>query len=145
MSEAKKDWKTDYEKQMQQCGFASHLPGKADNRRHPRLAFRTGGTTIAVETDATPCQIVNISVGGISFYSDVQFPEGQPVTITLEGGITQTLQVDSFHVEELPPVMLVTPHKYIIGARFLSEADGYRMMAEVLRNEGDSLFELPTG
>jgi len=143
MSEGKKDWKGDYEKLMKQCGFTVQIGGKADNRRHPRLAFRTG-TSISVETDATPCQIVNISVGGISFYADVQFPDGQPVTISLEGGLTQTLQVDSFHVEELPPVMLVTPHKYIIGARFLSEEDGYRMMAEVLRKEGDSLFELPT-
>jgi hypothetical protein len=143
MSKAKKNWKADYEAQMSKRGFSSHKIGQGESRQHPRLAFRTG-TTISVQTEPIHCQIVNISVGGISFYSDVQLPEGQAITITLEGGLSLTLRVDSFHVEELPPVLMVTSHKYLIGARFLNEQDGYRVVAEVLRNQGQALFALST-
>ncbi len=140
-SESARDWEGDYRALMKSHGFSHREIGEGENRQHPRLGFRSG-TTITIQTAPIPCQVVNISVGGISFYADVKLPDGHAITITFQDGFSLTLQVDSFHVEEIPPVLMVTSHNFLIGARFLNEEDGYRVMAEVLRNQGEAVFQL---
>ena len=135
------DWKTEYQNLMQDLGFAGNALENAENRRHARLAFKTG-TTIAVELEPVACQIINISVGGISFYSDIPLPDGHSITINLNDELSLYLRVDSCHMEEIQPVLMVTMHKYIVGAKFMDESDGYRIMSEVLRTHGSSLFAL---
>lgn len=137
----KHDWRAEYLAEMKRKGFSGGKAGEDENRSHPRLGFRTGAS-MTIQAAPIPCQIVNVSVGGISFYSNVRLPEGQAVTITMENGFSLTLRVDSYHVEEVPPVLMVTSHKFLIGARFLSEEDGYRVVTEVLRNQGEAVFEL---
>ena len=135
------DWKSEYETLMKDRGFHEEHAEDEKNRRHARLAFKTG-TTIAVQMEPVACQIINISVGGLSFYSDIPLPGGQSITINLNDELSLYLRVDSCHMEEIEPVLMVTTHKYIVGARFIDEDDGYRVMSEVLKSHGNSLFEL---
>jgi hypothetical protein len=135
------DWKSTYESLMKNRGFHEQFDSDGENRKHARLAFKTG-TTIAVQMEPVACQIINISVGGISFYSDIPLPSGQSITINLNNELSLFLRVDSCHMEELEPILMVSTHKYVVGAMFLTEEDGYRVMAEVLKSHGASLFEL---
>ncbi|MCZ6728257.1 MAG: PilZ domain-containing protein [SAR324 cluster bacterium] len=138
------DWKSEYESLMKSCGFRD--PGflESKNRKHSRLAFKTG-TTVSIHMEPEFCQIVNISVGGISFYSDISLPSGHTISITLGESLSLNLRVDSCHIEELEPVLMVTSHRYLVGAEFISESDGYRVMSEVLKSNSESLFELTAG
>lgn len=133
--------KLEYEALMRDRGFRGEVSDDPENRRHARLAFKTG-TTIAVQLEPVSCQIINISVGGLSFYSDIPLPGGESITINLNDELSLYLRVDSCHMEEIEPVLMVTNHKYIVGARFIDEMDGYRVMSEVLRTHGHSLFAL---
>lgn len=135
------DWKSTYESLMKTRGFHEQFHGDGENRKHARLAFKTG-TMIAVQMEPVACQIINISVGGISFYSDIPLPNDQTITINLNNELSLYLRVDSCHMEEQEPIMMVSTHKYVVGAMFLTEEDGYRVMAEVLKSHGQSLFEL---
>lgn len=135
------NWKIEYQSLMENHGFAGYVSDDPENRKHARLAFKTG-TTIAVQLEPVSCQIINISVGGLSFYSDIPLPDDQFITINLNDELSLNLRVDSCHMEEIQPVMMVTMHKYIVGARFFHEMDGYRIMSEVLRSHGESLFAL---
>lgn len=135
------NWKIEYQSLMENHGFAGYVSDDPENRKHARLAFKTG-TTIAVQLEPVACQIINISVGGLSFYSDIPLPDDQFITINLNDELSLNLRVDSCHMEEIQPVMMVTMHKYIVGARFFHEMDGYRIMSEVLRSHGESLFAL---
>ena len=133
--------KLEYEALMKDRGFHGEVSGDPENRRHARLAFKTG-TTIAVQLEPVSCQIINISVGGLSFYSDIPLPDGESITINLNDELSLYLRVDSCHMEEIEPILMVTNHKYIVGAKFFNEMDGYRVMSEVLRTHGHSLFAL---
>lgn len=135
------NWKSEYEALMRDLGFLGEDAEDAENRQHGRLAFKTG-TTIAVQMEPVACQIINISVGGLSFYSDIPLPGGQSITINLNDELSLYLRVDSCHTEEVEPVMMVSTHKYIVGAKFIDEVDGYRVMSEVLKSHGHSLFAI---
>lgn len=135
------DWKSEYISLMKNRGFHKHEDHDEEHRKHARLAFKTG-TTISVHFEPVFCQIVNISVGGISFYSDIPLPSGQTINIIVGENLSLHLSVDSCHIEELEPVLMVTNHRYLVGAQFINEEDGYRVMSEVLKSHGESLFEL---
>ena len=95
---------------------------------------------MGVSNSPSICPIINLSVGGLSFYSDFPIPEGHTVKITLSDAVTMVLRVDSCHMEPVEPVLMITEHKFVIGAKFRDEDEGFRVMAEVLKNHGDRLF-----
>lgn len=124
--ESRTDWKTLYLELVKTLEFTFH---QHEKREHSRLIVPLE-IELSVQIASEEYPVVDISPGGISFASNHPFSGGDEVSIVygtkfkLASDIVycRVEQIDSSGEEE----------SFRVGARFLKEDEGYRVMVMVL-------------
>lgn len=132
-------WKQDYEAILRE-GLAR---GEMDRhpherRRQPRFRLKSQDVFIKVEPRF---RVVDVSVSGMSVYSDFPFQEGQTVNITLGKAFSVEAEVVGCPIVEADPDWLET--KYRVQCRFRDEAVGMQFL--VMLKQMDDLEIRPAG
>ena len=69
--------------------------------------------------------ILNISISGISFYSEVNFKTGTKLVMSAMGMIALEVEVLSSEIEETDPSLM--EYKYRVRAKFGPHVNGYQV------------------
>lgn len=143
--DARKDvehWKSEYKRLMNHlenmnpeedmykelaCFQESEVPPEVKNRRsEPRYNFQFAeGGEIFIHMGAKSFKIVNISVGGVAFYSDVFFTKGTRLLLSALGMIALDVEVLHCTLEEKDDLFM--DYHYIVRAKFDERVNGYQV------------------
>lgn len=99
-------------------------PPKAERRAEPRYSFMPD-SKIYAHMGPRAFQILNISVGGLAFHSDVYFEPGQKLLMSALGMIALDVEVLSCEMEETDTDLMEC--KYRVRAKFGSHVNGYQV------------------
>ncbi len=120
------DWKTLYFELVE----ALHLTTQEhDKRKHSRLTIPEA-VELSVQIQGGGHRVIDISPGGISFVSQTPFSGGSEVSIVYGDTFQIQSNIVYCRVEELEPSEGEEPYR--VGARFVAEDDGFRIMVLVL-------------
>lgn len=131
------EWEADYQQLLedaQKKGEIEILPDKSEQRKYPRIRMITRSIQVH---DPQHYEILDMSIGGMSFYSDLPFEEEKVITISLEGLLTIEARVIKCSMEETDPMFLEV--RYKIHCKFEDERYGMRLMVLALQSEGSSI------
>ena len=140
-------WREHYEDALRSFGFLSaDTPGN-NQREHLRFQFLKDKRVWA-HANFLSFPIRDISVGGISFYSDLQIPLDLELPLSIEKSFSISGRVMYCGMEEMDSMFLEC--KYRVGVQFLSEEDGYKTMVLLFNafpnlHEELALASLPAG
>ncbi len=120
------DWRKLYTDLVQSLALETETH---DKRKHARLLV-PDEIDLVIEIGAESYEVIDISPGGISFFSDRPSLGGEEVTISYDNSFKLSsdvvyCSVDSADVPEYE-------EGYRVGARFMEENEGYRIMVMVL-------------
>ena len=127
------DWKAEYEALVQFLRAQGAAPGQGnreakpmseDRRSEPRYAFKEGAQVFA-HLGPKAFQIVNISIGGVAFYSDIYFESGTKLLLSALGMIALDVEVLSCEMEEVDESMM--EYRYLVRAKFGPRVNGYQV------------------
>lgn len=127
------DWKAEYEALVQFLRAQGAGPGQGnrdshamaqDRRAEPRYAFKEGAQVFA-HLGPKAFQIVNISIGGVAFYSDIYFESGTKLLLSALGMIALDVEVLSCEMEEVDESMM--EYRYRVRAKFGPRVNGYQV------------------
>jgi hypothetical protein len=128
-------WKRDYEAIVRESftrGELEHVSDARERRDHPRFRMRSQHVWIKVQPRF---DVVDVSVAGISVYSDFPFKVGETLTITLGKAFSVEASVVECPIVEADAAMLET--KYRVQCRFADETVG--MQCLVMMKQMDEL------
>ncbi len=99
-------------------------PGTGERRSEPRYHFQAN-RDIRVYAHIGPksFQILNISVGGIAFFSDVEFEPGTNVLLSALGMVALDVDVVSCEMVETDSDFM--EYQYLVRAKFSPRVNGY--------------------
>ncbi|MCH7476565.1 MAG: PilZ domain-containing protein [SAR324 cluster bacterium] len=124
------EWKAKYKQLMAQLGFAVQDEEFDKKRKHPRFKFNTPEKTILIQIKNLPCALNDISVGGLSFFSNLKFDINRNLLLEFDRKfdvkahiIRVTLEAESSSDYE---------KCYFHGAKFFNDEDGYKCIVLVL-------------
>jgi hypothetical protein len=129
-------------KNAENAGGAS-TPG-AERRAEPRYAFREGAQIFA-HLGPKAFQIINISIGGVAFFSDVAFEPNTKLLLSALGMIALDVEILDCEMEEVDASMM--EYRYRVRARFGPRVNGYqvyvlaREMYLQQTQEGDGILQ----
>jgi len=104
--------------------IATPPPGISEKRQNPRYAFpQTKKAQIFAHLGPKAFQIVDISVGGVSFISDVSFEPGTSLLLSALGMVALDVEVLHCELEETNPDFM--EYSYKVRARFAPRVNGY--------------------
>lgn len=107
-------------------GADSPFPAKNEKRVEPRYAFdQVPGASIFVHLGPKAFEILNFSVGGVAFFSDIYFPEGTNLLLSALGMIALDVDVLSCEIEETNSGLM--EFKYRVRGKFSSRVNGYQV------------------
>jgi c-di-GMP-binding flagellar brake protein YcgR len=86
-------------------------------------------------------QILDISIGGMSFYSVTPFDVGKVLTVSLEGLLTIEARVLACTMEETDAMFLEV--RYKVHCHFEDERYGMRLMVLAMQSEDSSVGIMP--
>jgi PilZ domain len=132
-----RNWEDEYERILDQArsgGRVRVLPSGSERRRHPRFTLGQGEILVS---EQVPHTILDLSVSGLSFYSERPFGAGQLLTISLRQLIAIQAEVLGSDVLSGPDA----PAPYKIRCRFTDEDYGLRFL--VLAMQMDAAEEPP--
>jgi hypothetical protein len=99
-------------------------PDLEERRAEPRYAFdETREAKIYAHIGPKAFQIVNISVGGVAFYSDVVFEPGTNILLSALGMVALDVEVLNCELEETNPDFM--EYQYLVRASFSPRVNGY--------------------
>ena len=141
-SEEKDRWKSQYENiksELESLTPDSDVLGELDNleaqtapegignrRAEPRYQFkdqRDRGVNIFAHIGPRAFEIVNISVGGLAFYSDTSFDSGTNLLLSALGMVALDVDVVSCEMEETNSDFM--EYRYLVRAKFSERVNGY--------------------
>ncbi|MBI3993327.1 MAG: PilZ domain-containing protein [Candidatus Lambdaproteobacteria bacterium] len=130
-------WQDDYEALLadaRQRGDLSQATGAAEKRRFPRINLISRPILVH---EPTRYQILDMSAGGMSFYSESSFEIGRVVSISLEGLLTIEARVLGCEMVETDPDFLEV--RYRVHCRFEDERYGMRFLVLALQAKGSPI------
>jgi hypothetical protein len=95
-----------------------------EKRAEPRYAF-VEGAHIFAHLGPKAFQIINISIGGVAFYSDISFTNGTKLLLSALGMIALDVEVLSCAMEEVDSDMM--EYRYRVRAKFGPRVNGYQV------------------
>lgn len=124
------EWKARYEALLRQTGADTDFsppPGGGvgrERRQDPRYSFQPDSRiNIFAHLGPKAFPIVNVSVGGVAFYSEVFFEPGTNLLLSALGMVA--LDVDVLSCEMVETVSMFLECRYLVRARFASRVNGY--------------------
>jgi hypothetical protein len=132
---ADSQWKQAYEEMLDEAearGEVEELARDRERREEPRFRLRSRRVFMRVQLHF---DVVDVSVAGISVYSDIPFKVNQPVIITLGKAFSVEATVVDCPLVEADPNLLET--KYLVRCQFASEAVGMQFL--VMMKQMDDL------
>jgi len=96
----------------------------SERRTEPRYNFADGARIFA-HLGPKAFQIVNISIGGVAFYSDVAFEPGTNLLLSALGMIALDVEILDCEMEEVDSRMM--EYRYKVRAKFGPRVNGYQV------------------
>ena len=124
--ESATNWKALYLELVKSLEFTLH---QNEKRAHSRLVI-PHEIELAVQIASEEYKVIDISPGGISFTSDHPFSGGDEVSIVYGTKFKLASDIVYCRVEKVESSG--EEDRYRVGARFLKEGEGYRIMVMVL-------------
>ena len=140
--EEKESWKSRYEDikaelenltpdsdvlgELENLEAAKAPAGMEDRRREPRYQFKVDKNdkvSIYAHMGPRAFEILNISVGGLAFYSDVQFEPDTNLLLSALGMVALDVDVVSCEMEETDSDFM--EYRYLVRAKFSARVNGY--------------------
>jgi hypothetical protein len=124
------DWRNEYEalvKRLYKSGASGAVESVAmnqDRRAEPRYAFREGAQVFA-HLGPKAFQIINISIGGVAFYSDIYFEGGTKLLLSALGMIALDVEILDCEMEEVDSGLM--EYRYRVRAKFGPRVNGYQV------------------
>lgn len=128
------NWKAEYEQLVQFLQQTDlNVPGKGpeetdgmsqERRGEPRYAFKEGAQVFA-HLGPKAFQIINISIGGVAFYSDIYFEGGTKLLLSALGMIALDVEILSCEMEEVHEGLM--EYRYRVRAKFGPRVNGYQV------------------
>jgi len=127
------DWKAEYEELVNLLRESNPLPSKVppdadlmsqDRRAEPRYSFKEGARVFA-HLGPKAFQIINISIGGVAFYSDIYFEGGTKLLLSALGMIALDVECLSCEMEEVDEGLM--EYRYRVRAKFGPRVNGYQV------------------
>lgn len=100
--------------------------GDAERREEPRYHFKNQenrNVNIYAHIGPKAFEIVNISVGGLAFYSDTSFENGTNLLLSALGMVALDVDVVSCEMEETDSDFM--EYRYLVRAKFSERVNGY--------------------
>ena len=119
-------WRAEYEhccEQLEQTDFRQTETRKQDRRANPRLTFPPGAK-VFVHHGATAYPIINISVGGIAFYSISSFTPGENLVLSAKGIFALEVEVIECTMKERDPIFM--DFHYLVRGKFGKNVNGFQ-------------------
>ena len=123
------DWKRHYEALMEQLGLGIEPDDTA--RKTPRFTFIPPDRILLVHVGSLVGYIRDISVGGLSFHMDTSLTQKRRIDLSIDQRIRGKVEVINSSL--IASADSQTQGLYRIGAKFLTEGDGYRCMVRSLK------------
>lgn len=95
-----------------------------DRRAEPRYPFRDQAQIFA-HLGPKAFHIINISIGGVAFFSDVAFEPGTKLLLSALGMIALDVEILSCEMEEVDGGMM--EYRYRVRAKFGPRVNGYQV------------------
>jgi hypothetical protein len=132
LADDEQDWKAEYEGLVELLlanGPPPQHPEKADlmsqdRRAEPRYSFKEGAQVFA-HLGPKAFQIINISIGGVAFYSDIYFEGGTKLLLSALGMIALDVEILSCEMEEVDEGLM--EYRYRVRAKFGPRVNGYQV------------------
>ena len=123
---SKELWKFEYEKRLKQDSMDGlvEIPKPDDRRQDPRLMLRRG-KNIWIQTGKVPVPILNISKGGVAFYSEDQYFPGDHINLSVANTLTIKAVVLECEIEETDPIFMEC--RYHVRAKFTDLENGFKI------------------
>lgn len=105
---------------------AKGLSDVDERRAEPRYHFKaeaSQGVNIFAHIGPKAFEIVNISVGGLAFYSDTGFKPGTSLLLSALGMVALDVDVVSCEMEETDSQFM--EYRYLVRAKFSERVNGY--------------------
>lgn len=135
------EWEADYQALIQDAmerGDIDSRPQTMEKRKHPRIRMLSRQLQVH---EPQRFQILDISIGGMSFYSVTPFEVGKVLTVSLEGLLTIEARVLACRMEETDAMFLEV--RYKVHCRFEDERYGMRLMVLAMQSEDSSVGIMP--
>lgn len=119
-------WKAEYEKRLEQDLKVGQieLPNPEDRRKIPRLMLQRG-KNIWIHTGRLAVPILNISTGGVAFYSEHRFFPGDNIFLSVANTLSIEAVVLDCIIEESDPVFM--EYRYKVRVRYADGENGYKI------------------
>jgi len=98
---------------------------KGRERRMEEREDFTPDSVIFAHIGPRAFQVLNISSGGLSFFSDTPFEKGEMLLMSAQGMIALDVEVLSCEMEEVDAVMM--DYKYRVRAKFGPHVNAYQV------------------
>jgi hypothetical protein len=99
-------------------------PGGKERRAEPRYPFKDQAQIFA-HLGPKAFHIINISIGGVAFYSDVAFEPGTKLLLSALGMIALDVEILSCDMEEVDGSLM--EYRYRVRAKFGPRVNGYQV------------------
>ncbi len=122
----KDEWEQEYEQLLEEgksSGELSTVPEDEEKRNSPRFRILSGAVWIRMDTSF---DVIDVSVSGISFYSDQQFELGQVLAVTL--GKAFKIEAEIVHCELAEPDPNSGEARYLTRCHFLDKHSSMRFL-----------------
>ena len=99
-------------------------PDIKERRAEPRYFFPAEkNPSIYAHMGPKGFRILNISVGGVAFYSDVEFKPGTQILLSALGMVALDVEIVACELEETNPDFM--EFRYLVRAKFSDRVNGY--------------------
>ena len=119
-------WKSEYEGRLHtdQKDEIIEIPEPMDRRKLPRLV-QEPGKNVWVITDTLPIPVLNISAGGIAFFSERNYHPGDTVNLS----VARTLAIEAvvLSCEMVPLDSVFMEYQYRVRAQYAPGVNGFKM------------------
>ena len=119
-------WKSEYEVRVNsdQKDEIIEFPGPVDRRKLPRLVLEPG-KNVWVITDTFPIPVLNISAGGIAFFSERNYDRGARVNLSIAR--TMAIEAVVLSCEMVPLDSVFMEYQYRVRAQYAPGVNGFKM------------------
>jgi hypothetical protein len=126
-------WQKEYQNLLQRSLSSGaptvDVPG-AERRENPRFKLNSGYVWVRVEPRFT---VVDVSISGIAFNSNLSFPIGQTIQLVLDGAFLVESRVVSCQMVEADSALLEV--QYNVRCEFLNREHGMQLLVMIKEME----------
>ena len=128
-------WAQSYERRLNRAiatGEVEIIPNGKERRMNPR--FKIPGRQIQI-TDSIQREVINMSISGVSFYSDRNHLIGEVVPLCLDGAFSVQTKVVGCQMVPTDPTFL--EFKYRVRCKFVKPDHGLTFLMLALEDSGN--------